>query len=511
MDRPCAFSLLAALLVGAAGCSSAEELPEEPNDDIIPELPVPAANGPKLVVVRHRLLVRDRPAMSGKVLGTLRAGAQVARAEEPYSTRGCAGGWYPIRPRGFVCAGEGASTDTQSSVAIALAAGPQLDRALPYRYAQIARGAAVAYGALPSAEAQAEAEPKLKRYGKSSKNGEPLGTGANDVPLGESGLPGGLPVLAPNGQGVGEDGRRTAASWFSFGEGLTLEPGTALDPAAAATRVLKRHSGVAIAHTATVGQRVFGVMPDGRFIPTDRLKPALGTSWHGVDVSKIGLPVAFAIRRGIRAYEMGKGKAIASEDDFEPREPIPLTGRFRTLAGQRYYFTRDDQWVRHRDIILINKRNKYPDFVTAETKWVDISLANQTMVAWQGKKPLLATLISSGKDRLGDPKEAPSTIQGTFRVRSKHVTQNVDDREVGQSYSVTEVPWALEFAEGFSLTGCYWHGTMGEARSYHNVALAPVDAHWLWQWNDTEVPEGWHSVQLDEQAEATSMVVHIHK
>jgi len=489
------------------------------DDGTIPDVPVPPADGPKLVVLKHRTIVRDRPSVSGKVLGSLRAGAQVARAEEPYSTHNCAGGWYPIRPKGFVCAGSDATTDVESPVAKVLADGPDLSAPLPYRYGRVARGAAVAYGTLPSAEEQAQAEPKLRS--RKPRKATQLGTGANDVPLDEAGMPTGPPVLMPEAAGVGGDGYRTTETQFVYPNDPQQPPaplavGVSLlgdGPTAKDTRVLKRRSGVAMTQSFMVGEgkaaRRFAVMPDGRLIPTDRLVPALGTAWHGVDLSKTGLPVAFALRDGVRLYELDKRRATRTDDELEQGEATLLTGRFRTINSVRYFFTRDEQWMRHKDMIMIPKRNQYPDFATPEQKWIDVSLANQTLVAWVGKKPIYATLISSGQDRLGDPQSGPATVQGVFRLLGKHVTRNIDDREVGQAYSVSEVPWVMEFSDGVSLTGAYWLSRFGEAQSYHNIATSPVDAHWLWHWSDPALPAGWDHVVIDGEAKNT--VVYVHK
>ena len=47
----------------------------------------------------------------GQGVTDLHAGDRVARANEPYSRDGCADGWYPVRPAGFVCASGGATVD----------------------------------------------------------------------------------------------------------------------------------------------------------------------------------------------------------------------------------------------------------------------------------------------------------------------------------------------------------------------------------------------------------------
>jgi hypothetical protein len=281
-----------------------------------------------------------------------------------------------------------------------------------------------------------------------------------------------------------------------------------------ATRVLKRKSGVALLSTFSVGEgspRAFGLMPDGRFIPVDRLEPDVGSTWFGFHGAKVDLPAAFALRRGVSGWELEKtSKATPIDEELQPGQPVALTGKFRTVNSVKFFETKEGFWARHRDLIVVYPRNEYPDFATSDQKWIDISLANQTLVAYEGHTPLLVTLISSGSDKLGDPQAGPSTIQGVFRLRAKHITANIDDREVEQAYSLSDVPWVLDFAEGFSITGCYWREYLGEARSFHNVAMSAVDAFWLWHFTQPELPDGWHSLNIDEDA-ADNTIVYVHK
>ncbi|MEZ4440813.1 MAG: L,D-transpeptidase [Polyangiaceae bacterium] len=496
--------LLTAL--AATGCSDNEAETAPAAAVAVEDVPVPPADGPKLLVTRHRTPVRERPEPSATILGELALGAQVARSPEPISKSDCPAGWYAVRPRGFVCAEGTATVDLAHPAAKSLQ--PPADRAMPYRYARVARGAAVSYAALPTPAEQAEAEPKGSPR---AEEVEKLGLASNDVPLDGDGLPTGVAVLTPEGDGVGDDGYRTTASWFATLPTTPLAAGaTVATGHGEQTRVLKRRSGLALTGATRVDDRLFGITSDGRFIPVDRLEPDLGSIWHGERLDQVELPVGFALRSGVGAYHIEKGNVERLDEDYEQHEAIPINGKFRTIGGVRYYFTKSEHWVRHKDIILLFGRRQFPDWATPEQKWIDVSLANQTLIAWEGHKALFATLISSGADRLGDPQTGPSTMQGVFRLRNKHITRDVDDREVGQAYSLGEAPWVLDFAEGFALAGCYWHERFGEARSFHDVALSPIDAHWLWAWAAPEVPEGWHSVAIPEDAEDNT-IVYIHK
>jgi hypothetical protein len=68
-------------------------------------------------------------------LGYLRAGAVVDRSEASAGTESCAGGWYRVKPRGYVCVGKGASLALEHQVVQAAFRGPARHEPLPYQYA----------------------------------------------------------------------------------------------------------------------------------------------------------------------------------------------------------------------------------------------------------------------------------------------------------------------------------------------------------------------------------------
>src|SRR5262245_4181274 len=118
---------LLAVAYAAAGCASKDEVAlSKPAPVEIPKVPVPSENGPKLASIADLTPVLERPAPGARQLGYLHAGARVARAEQPYSREGCAAGWYPVRPAGFVCASAGATVDLTHPTLAATAIQPLL-------------------------------------------------------------------------------------------------------------------------------------------------------------------------------------------------------------------------------------------------------------------------------------------------------------------------------------------------------------------------------------------------
>ena len=156
-------ALLGGLLIAGTGCKSKDGASPlahaEPADDAFANVPVPPADGPKIWAVKAGTPIVDRPSETAKPVGELGAGSSVARSKEPVSTSGCDGGWYAVRPRGFICAGGGAVIDVTK--VHGQPAAPDLSKALPYRYARARSENVPVYARTPSAAEQLTAEPDL--------------------------------------------------------------------------------------------------------------------------------------------------------------------------------------------------------------------------------------------------------------------------------------------------------------------------------------------------------------
>jgi len=501
MRRHLTPALALLLLGGAAACRGAnadvslsKKAAGSAQDVAIENVPVPAEDGPRLVALRTDVVVLDQPKKDATVIGGLRFGGSVARAAQPHTKNDdCAEGYYPVRPRGFVCADKGVSLESTGD----LMAPPNTSAALPYRFASV-KSSTPLYARAPSVDEQNEQEPKLSSHLQKAAKQAPvtLRAGSNDVPLDERALPTGRAVVTRTGQGVGEDGKRTATSFFDGAPLPTIPLGDRLI-GPLVPMVLRRGSGVAIVGSTSFegpnGPRKFGITPDMMYVPLDRLEAALGSTWHGVDLSRDkGLPVAFVLRHEVTPYALTKGKAERLDDEeTERRTPLFLTGRFRTVENFRYEEAEDGLWFRERDVIKVVKRKKFPDFVGQGTKWVDVSLALQTLTLYEGTKAVYTTLISSGRDVVGDPLTTASTMQGTFPLVRKATSTTVDASEFDNAFDVLDVPYALEFAPGYAITGTYLGEPAGEARGFHNVTVTPIDAHHIFSWGGADVPRGW--------------------
>ncbi len=130
-------------------------------------------------------------------------------------------------------------------------------------------------------------------------------------------------------------------------------------------------------------------------------------------------------------------------------------------------------------------------------KWIDVNVTKQTLVLYEGEKPVYATLISTGEAGLEDPKHTTATKRGIFRIHTKHITATMSSDEVGEEFELRDVPYVQYFdKEGYAMHGAYWHDRFGVPKSHGCINLAPEDARRIFYWTEPQVPIGWHGVLL---------------
>ncbi len=240
--------------------------------------------------------------------------------------------------------------------------------------------------------------------------------------------------------------------------------------------------------------RRFGLTTDLGLVPLDRAKMVRPSAFRGVALSpELGLPVAFVRSKAARAFERLGGGPLAARRLLPWREPLVLTGRELDLDAP-YLEIRDGSWVRAEQVTVVPRPNPTPPgWARRGQKWIDVSLLRQTLVAYEGLRPVYATMVSTGQGGAGDPATTHATVQGAFLIHTKHVSVTMDGDAAGDEFDLRDVPWVQYFSEGYALHGVYWHDDFGTARSHGCVNLAPLDAAWLFRWTTPEVPAGWHA------------------
>jgi lipoprotein-anchoring transpeptidase ErfK/SrfK len=295
-------------------------------------------------------------------------------------------------------------------------------------------------------------------------------------------------------------------------------------------------------------------------VPASKIKPDTGSPFHGTELGE-GWPLPLAFVRAeckpgkdrpcAHAWRLTADAAHEEEKTLRWRTLVRLSGKTKRIGPSLYRESKDGYWLKASDLGVLTEPAEWPASAQAGQKWIDISIENQTMILWEGQRPVYATLVSSGQDGLGDPKTTKSTVTGVFRIRSKHVTATMDSNERSSqgggaapapegskdepeqftaagkakpppmsadgrllrrgegTFELRDVPYVEYFESGYALHAAYWHDVFGNARSHGCVNLSPVDAHRLFLWTDPRIPDGWHGVfTAPDWTEGTVVIVH---
>jgi lipoprotein-anchoring transpeptidase ErfK/SrfK len=165
-----------------------------------------------------------------------------------------------------------------------------------------------------------------------------------------------------------------------------------------------------------------------------------------------------------------------------PSESNPLAYRYTRLNlysstevdGETWYQVGVDEWVHQFRVAKITPQERPADVDTE--KWISIDLYEQVLIAYEGDKPIFATLVASGQSIW-------PTNEGSYHIYFRRTRKDMSGGKVGNDYYyLEEVPWTMFFDEGRALHGAYWHDGFGFRRSHGCVNLSITDAHWLYDW-----------------------------
>lgn len=196
------------------------------------------------------------------------------------------------------------------------------------------------------------------------------------------------------------------------------------------------------------------------------------------------------------------GRLVTPADKLGSLPPLP---EFAPQVGpiiKRWYDWDIDR--RTTAFIPNNLDNLSPiEFPETDNQWIRVDLSEQTVIAYQGDRPIRGFIISSGLPRT-------PTVTGTYRIRVKVPTQNMTggDRAAGNYYNLDNVQWVQYFYEDYSFHGTYWHNDFGRPKSHGCLNMTIADAKWLFDWASPtwDGYTAWYSSSQDDPG--TIVVIH---
>jgi lipoprotein-anchoring transpeptidase ErfK/SrfK len=228
------------------------------------------------------------------------------------------------------------------------------------------------------------------------------------------------------------------------------------------------------------------------WVPMRDLGPARPFAFRGQTIEPSAAQLAFAWIVADKARVFGAPTSSAPKAESKARFEVVPVLEDKSASGASFARIGEGAWMRLSELRRPSLASPPPEVdVEAGEKWIDVELGSQTLVAYEGKRAVFATLVSTGKGRDGSPTATP---RGTFRIWAKLSTSNMDnleDEEAAHYYRMEDVPWVQYFSKGVGLHGAFWHRSFGHVRSHGCVNLAPLDAQRLFAWTQPRVPAGW--------------------
>lgn len=439
------FAALALALVVPAACSNENPDPalSKLKDGPPPSVPVPPADGPKLGSVADLTPIFERPATGTPELGYLHAGALVARAAEPYSKDGCEGGWYPIRPRGFVCAGTSATTDLRHPTLAAMALGPKLDQPLPYTFARTRT-------ATPLFERDSNGNDTVRELDK-------LKRGAGFAVVGS--------WTARDGSG--ESQRLALLTNGRFVKAADLE---ALAPSEFRGLELDEVRRLPIAFVVKRGVRSWTL--EGReATKREELR------YHDV----IPLSGRFRTIGDVKYWAAAEGERWLRHRDVTVVQRRSVFPDFAT-ENQRWI---DVSVIAGTVVLYEGRRPVYVTLTSAARPDAGYGEAEPSPQA-AAKSTTLGTF--------------PVVAKHVTLVQK-------DPFAWGENFEVYDVPWALELSSGQHLHAAYWHDRFGIDHGAGSIQLSPADAAHVFRWATPTLPENWHAARAVDSEPKTIVLV----
>nr|MDQ3036521.1 L,D-transpeptidase [Myxococcota bacterium] len=253
--------------------------------------------------------------------------------------------------------------------------------------------------------------------------------------------------------------------------------------------------GLAITERTSHGGVAFVRSLGGLWVAEDQLRHARGSDFEGVELEGGVIDVAWTSRPNaiVRAWDGrragGTVRRAGRRERLRVFEELPR-GLVRV----------EDGVIAARDLIRPTL-SAPPEEVGEHERWIDVHLRTQTLVAYEGARPLFATLVSTGRAGAGHV-----TPTGTFRIWVKLAEDTMDDLErtdQESNYAIEGVPWVQYFSRGIGLHAAFWHDQFGTRRSHGCVNLAPRDARRLFGFTAPALPAGWDAILTTDARRGT--------
>jgi hypothetical protein len=442
--------------------------------------------GPRIGAIGPHVFIWPKPSQDGVALGNIRLGTSVRlKSERPVPGNGCGRGYYEVEPRGFVCHGPRTTLDLEDPYYRALhAVAPKRGALYPYDYAY-SRGAPM-YSRVPTPQEWKDAERHLGPPGSFQELGE-WASGHEEL-LDQ----------------VGTIAARDAVPWFFEGGKRHVQGGTrSVDRLV--WKTIPNGSMLAYARSFEMYGRVWLVTPDLTLVPADRVQAIRRSEFAGVKIEgEVRLPIAW--NRTHEAQPIFRkddaGRFVPSGETLAGKSWVMITGERSGGKDTPYWELRErpGRYLADKTTTINFQRDKLPRAIREGEKWIDARILPGTLTAYEGLRPVYATLFSPGKGGVPVPgydhTKYATTQTGYFRFEWKEAVATMSN-EPGEPKVLwfSDVPHIQYIRAPLAMHVAYWHEDYANPKSAECVNVSARDGHFLFGWTDPPLPEDWGAVR----------------
>jgi hypothetical protein len=415
------------------------------------------------------------PSVESRKLGTLRAGG-FARLREGNAlvahSADCSSGWYAVEPRGFLCEGDGVTRDPGQRTAQLLAEyALARHAALPASYG-FCEGSPL-YARVPTAVEREAYEPgREARRGQRVERPDP----AMDLPE-------------------------------AFRAG-TLAPSRpkSIDPGSPVVGTLDGLAKLAWVAEFAAEESTWLLTPELLFVPADRVKRAVISGFHGIAVPA-NAGIAMTGHQAVPQYRRDDDghRFLPQRDTWPANSPVLLSEPILRWSDDKFLETADPGvFVRATDVLVAHPTPPSRWGLDPDARFIEVIARTNLLIVHEGDRITYVTLASVGRDTFA---------RGKYRLFSKHLTAPslldvphpaTRAAEIPEVMRLTDTPDAPNDATVLTLYAAWWISAWGSAIPGNGIALAPLDARYLFDATEPALPDGWHSVRAD----GTWLVIH---
>lgn len=210
----------------------------------------------------------------------------------------------------------------------------------------------------------------------------------------------------------------------------------------------------------------------GRWASLENAHFAEPSTFTGVVINHMEMPFAWAIYDDCTSLTPGGPSNCRQSGSFDRYDLMNIYATV-TVGEWDWHLVGPNQWTVQTNLSIVFPTSP----AVYNWRWVGVSTYEQNLVAYEGDRPMMATLVSTGD--MED--ERWRTDAGVWKVELFWEVGPMEGAAGSADfYALDQVPYHMYFNWREAFHGVYWHDNFGYYWSHGCVNLSVSDAKWLW-------------------------------